>query len=109
MRQRLRELIRSARTYRARDRRQDFLKVLRDMEVSGEAVLGEIPEHLRKFSLRELLSIPWDYWRYPEGATSAKISYLYDADSWPEKRLVRASEPRLQIKEIARRGKRDQT
>ncbi len=109
VRQRLGELIRSAKTYRARDRRQDFLKVLRDLEVSGEVVLGEIPEHLRKFSLRELLSIPWDYWRYPEGATSAKISYLYDADSWPEKKLVRASEPRLQIKEIARRGKRDQT
>lgn len=102
---RLRELLKSARMYRARDRRQDFRQVLRDLDVAGEVVLGEIPEHLRKFSLRSLLAIPWEYWRYPEGVHSAKSYYLYDPDSSLGKRQIRASEPRLQIKEITRKRK----
>jgi hypothetical protein len=105
VRERLWELIRSAKMYRVRDRRRDFHQVLRDLDVAGEIVLGEIPEHLRKFSLRDLLSTPWDYWRFPDGATSTKDAYLYDPESSPEIRRVRASEPRLQIKEIARRGR----
>jgi hypothetical protein len=105
VRERLWELVRSAKMYRARDRRRDFHQVLRDLDVAGEAVLGEIPEHLRKFSLRDLLSIPWDYWRFPEGVTSTRDAYLYDPESSPGIRRVRASEPGLQIKEIARRGR----
>ncbi len=105
VRERLWELIRSAKMYRARDRRQDFKQVLRDLDVAGEVILGEIPEHLRKFSLRDLLAIPWDYWRFPEGVTSTKGDYLYDPDSAPRTGLARASEPRLQIKEIARKAR----
>jgi hypothetical protein len=100
---RLWELLKSVKMYRSRDRRQDFSQILRNLDVAGEVMLGEIPEHLRKFSLRDLLSIPWDYWRYPEGATSARISYLYDPGGSSEKRPVRASEPRLQVKEITRK------
>jgi hypothetical protein len=102
--ERLWELVKSAKMYRARDRRQDFSQVLRDLDVAGEVILGEISEHLRKFSLRDLLSIPWDYWRFPEGVTSAKIAYLYDSDGSPGRGGARASEPRLQIKEIARKS-----
>jgi hypothetical protein len=105
VRERLWELIRSAKMYRARDRGRDFGQVLRDLDVAGEVVLGEIPEHLRKFSLRNLLSIPWDYWRFPEGVTSTRDAYLYNSESSPGIRRVRASEPELQIKEIARRGR----
>jgi len=105
VRERLGELIRSMKMYRARDKSRDFSQVLRDLDVAGEVILGEIPEHLRKFSLRNLLSIPWDYWRFPEGATSTRDAYLYDPESSPGIRRVRASEPRLQIKEIARLGR----
>jgi hypothetical protein len=103
---RLWELIRSAKMYRARDRRQDFLWLLRDLEISGQVVLGEIPEHLRKFSLRELLTTPWDYWRFPEGVSSARISYLYGPNGTSSPGGARANEPTLQIKEIARRLQR---
>jgi len=107
IRKRIWELLRSVRMYRARDRLQDFLPILRQLEVEGEVIMGDIPEHLRKFSLRGVLSIPWDYWRFPEGAKSVRHAYLYDpideVNGRPEG-SPRASEPRLQIKEIARRG-----
>jgi hypothetical protein len=106
VRKRIWELIRSIKMHPTRDRRQDFMPIVRQLEVEGEVVLGEIPEHLRKFSLREVLSIPWDYWRFPQGAHSTRASYLYqsaergnDSQQW----TPRASEPRLQIKEIARK------
>ena len=115
VRKRIRELLRSVRMYRARDRGRDFLPVIRDLEVGGEVIFGEIPEHLRKISLREVLASPWSYWRFPEGAKSLRASYLYDSkpgetsarpDASPtgESVIHRASEPRLQIKEIARKG-----
>jgi hypothetical protein len=78
------------------------MPVIRELEVGGEEVLGEIPQHLRKFSLRELLTIPWDYWRFPEGVNSVRASYLYDEQAASPG--ARANEPRLQIKEIARRS-----
>jgi hypothetical protein len=102
------ELLLSIRMYRARDRRKEFLPVVRDLEVGGEMILGEIPEHLRKFSLRELLSIPWDYWRFPAGVNTARTSYVYNQDDQKPSESPRkawASEPRLQIKQIARRQK----
>ena len=101
------ELLRSVRMYGARDRRKDVLPVIRNLEVGGEVILGEVPEHLRKLGLREVLSVPWTYWRYPEGATSVRTSYRYDSTTEKTGALTGtpgASEPRLQIKEIALKG-----
>jgi hypothetical protein len=103
------ELLRSVRMYRARDRQGDLLPVISELEIGGEVIFGEIPEHLRKLSLREVLSIPWSYWRFPEGVTSVRASYRYDSPAEQEdveSDAPRASEPRLQIKEIARQGRR---
>jgi hypothetical protein len=108
IRKRIWELLRSVRIYRARDRTKDFLPAIRDLELGGEVVLGEIPEHLRKIVLREVLAVPWSYWRFPEGVTSVRTSYRYDSPAEgrdAETDMPGASEPRLQIKEIARKDK----
>ena len=89
----------------ARRSLEDVIRLGPALDVAGEVILDEISEHLRKFSMRDLLSIPWSYWRFPEGVTSAKIACLYDSDGSQGQRRAHASEPGLQIKEIARKSR----
>ena len=72
--------------------RLDRLKVRR-----GSGILDDMPEAFVGLASRQMLAMPWRYWRYPLGAHRRREPRLYEVDDVAEPPL--ASDPGLQIKE----------
>jgi len=95
-------LLRALGDHSGRDRFADFRGPLEDMEAEGEDLVSDVPEHFRALFLRELIGLPWVYWRYPKGAgTSAKVP-AYNPAAVLTMREEMASDRRYQIKASAR-------
>ncbi|MDX1577616.1 MAG: hypothetical protein R3266_03990, partial [Gemmatimonadota bacterium] len=56
----------------------------------------DLPEAIEPLAVRQLLSLPWRYWRYPLGAQRRRHQRLYDAE-WHGS-APPAADPRMQIK-----------
>ncbi|MFQ5599591.1 MAG: hypothetical protein ACE5G2_03450 [Candidatus Krumholzibacteriia bacterium] len=76
-RARIRQLARSLRIQVEHDHPRDYRDAVRRLRLAGLDFIDDIPEHLRWYALRQLLAIPWRYWRYPRGANAAARPYLY--------------------------------
>jgi hypothetical protein len=66
---------------------------LERLEIEGAGFLEDVPEHFRTLVTRQLLSLPWVYWRFPRGAQSARQSLVYSrvtSESEPEPTSDRA-------------------
>jgi hypothetical protein len=64
-----------------RDRVRRFAGRLEELETDGTELMRDVPEHFRHFMLRQIVGLPWDYWRYPMGAGATERRFLYgDAD-----------------------------
>jgi len=44
----------------------------------GEAVLADVPEAIASLTARQILAIPWRFWRYPLGAQRRREPRIYD-------------------------------
>jgi hypothetical protein len=95
-RARLRQLLASLRAEVEVDRPRDYRAAVRRMRLAGLDVVADIPEHFRGYALRQLLAMPWRYWRYARGANSAARPHVYSRSEPPAPPL--ASDPALQIK-----------
>lgn len=95
-RARLRQLAAALRVEVRYDRGRDYRLAVRRMLLAGHDLVADIPEHFRGYALRQLLTTPWRYWRYPRGANSAARPHLYSVPG-PSGPLP-ANEPELQIK-----------
>lgn len=73
----------------ARDKFKEYRLKLDELGVEREDFLDDVPEHFRNFALRQLISLPWTYWRYPLGAGSSLKFNIYD----PQGALVAAQQP----------------
>jgi len=94
-RARVRQLIASLRSRTRRDNPHHYRDRLRAMMLA-HAVVEDIPEHFRGYAIRQLLSLPWRYWRYARGANTAVRPFLYSATRGPAR--PRATEPEFQFK-----------
>jgi hypothetical protein len=94
-RARVRQLISSLRARTRRDDPNRYRDRLRAMMLAHD-VVEDIPEHFRGYAIRQLLSLPWRYWRYARGANTALRPFLYSAGRGPQR--PRATEPELQFK-----------
>ena len=52
---------------------------LERLEIEGSGFLEDVPEHFRTVVTRQILSLPWAYWRFPRGAKSAHQLLLYSS------------------------------
>lgn len=82
----------------ARDRFRDYRLRIDELDLERQDFFEDVPEHFRNFAIRQLISLPWTYWRYPLGAgTGLKIN-MYD----PQGALVAsqhpAADPHYQLK-----------
>jgi hypothetical protein len=80
-----------------RDRFRHFAAHLDELEADGTELFGDVPEHFRRLALRQIVALPWSYWRYPLGAGAAASRYLYGELEPGES--IRAADPSHQIKE----------
>jgi hypothetical protein len=91
-------LIRAALPKRRKDRFRHYRDRLEELDLEGQSFLQDVPEHFRNMALRQMISLPWTYWRYPLGAGSSIKLSTYD----PQAVLVAAPElaadPQYQIK-----------
>ncbi len=55
-----------------------YKRRLEHLEVEGTGFLEDVPEHFRTMVTRQLLRLPWAYWRFPRGAGSARQLLIYD-------------------------------
>jgi hypothetical protein len=93
---RIRQLLRSLHVRMARDNPRQYREVVRQLRLCGADFVEDMPEHLRGYGLRQLISIPWHYWRYPRGANASVRRFLYaGTDVAP---ATSACEPDLQFK-----------
>jgi hypothetical protein len=58
---------------------EKYKRRLEHLEIQGVGFLEDIPEHFRTMVTRQLLSLPWAYWRFPRGVKSARQLLLYSA------------------------------
>jgi hypothetical protein len=72
---------------------------LEALEIAGEHLLDDIPEHFRALITHKLLSLPWSYWRFPRGAKSARNLPVYGGPGALEFQSEFASDRRYQIKQ----------
>ncbi len=99
-------ILRALGDHSGRDRIADYREVLEGMEAEGEHLMDDVPEHLRSLFLRQLIGLPWIYWRYPKGAgTAAKVS-AYNPTAVLTMRPEMASDRRYQIKLLKQEGER---
>lgn len=93
---RILQLLSSLRVRMSRDNPKPYRNVVRRLRLGGPDFFEDIPEHLRGYALRQLVSIPWTFWRYPRGANSGVRRYLYAGarDAVPPS----VCEPTLQFK-----------
>ena len=95
-RARLKQLVASLRVEAERDQPQLYRTAVRRMLRHGNDFVGDIPEHFRAYALRQLLMLPWRWWRYARGANTAVRPYLYSRIQEPY--TPPATELELQIK-----------
>ncbi|KAL0227645.1 hypothetical protein RCL1_003788 [Eukaryota sp. TZLM3-RCL] len=75
-----------------------FLLKLEKLQLEiGQELFDDVPEFLGEAVAKNMLSLPWTYWRYPFGVNSSRKAKLYGDASGFERRL-KASDARLQIK-----------
>lgn len=80
-----------------RDDPDDYVPALDRLRVSlGADVLGDLPEVIAPLAARQLLALPWRYWRFPLGAQRRRAARLYDEG--PTREPPPASDPAMQIK-----------
>jgi hypothetical protein len=83
-------ILRAARVRRiARDRFRDYRLQLNELDLERQDFFEDVPEHFRNFALRQLISLPWTYWRYPLGAGTGLKFNIYD----PQGALVASQQP----------------
>jgi hypothetical protein len=58
-----------------------YKRGLERLEIEGTGFLEDVPEHFRTLVTRQLLSLPWSYWRFPRGAGSARQFLVYSSGS----------------------------
>jgi hypothetical protein len=73
----------------SRDKFRDYRIQLDELDLERQDFFEDVPEHFRNFALRQLISLPWTYWRYPLGAGSGLKFNLYD----PQGALVASQQP----------------
>jgi hypothetical protein len=56
---------------------EKFKRRLERLEIEGTGFLDDVPEHFRTMVTRQLLRLPWAYWRFPRGAGSARQLLVY--------------------------------
>jgi len=95
----LKRILRAAWVRRVgRDKFKDYAWLLDELDVEKQDFLEDVPEHLRTFALRRLISLPWTYWRYPLGAGSRIVLKLYDPSGSLAASQPPAADPHYQIK-----------
>jgi hypothetical protein len=82
-------VVRSAWVRTSRDKFKDFRPMLDELDLERQDFLEDVPEHFRNIALRQLITLPWSYWRYPLGAARSLKVNLYD----PQGGLLAAQEP----------------
>ena len=85
-----------------RDRFQPIAACLDELEADGTELFRDVPEHFRRLVLRQIIPLPWSYWRYPMGAGTAARRFLYGELEPGEG--GRAADPAHQIKVAAMKG-----
>jgi hypothetical protein len=87
-----------------RDRFGLVAERLEELEVDGTELFLDVPEHLRHFVQRHIVTMPWTYWRYPKGARSSARRFVYGTMEDGDGEV--ASDPACQIK-VPSPGTRD--
>jgi hypothetical protein len=85
-----------------RDRYRDYAHRLADLEIHGTEFLTDVPEHVRELALKMIIRMPWQYWRYPQGASASDRRYLYESEADAAARAAAApaaADPRFQLKQ----------
>jgi hypothetical protein len=73
----MRRLGASLRGLGERDRFQPVAERLDEIEVGGTELFRDVPEHFRRLVLRQIIPLPWSYWRYAMGAGTGARRFLY--------------------------------
>ncbi len=82
-------LLRAAWVRVKRDKFKKYKPMLDELDLERQDFLEDVPEHFRAMALRELISLPWSYWRYPLGAARNVKVNIYD----PQGALMAAQQP----------------
>jgi hypothetical protein len=77
---------------------EKYKRRLERLEIDGTRFLEDVPEHLRTVVTRQLLRLPWAYWRFPRGAGSARQFLVYSGGS-TEFHTEPTSDRAFQVKE----------
>ncbi len=93
-----RRLVRAAWVRLKRDKFKDYRPMLDELDIEKQDFLEDVPEHLRNFALRRLISLPWSYWRYPLGAARNLKLNIYDPQSSLVAPQQPAADPHYQLK-----------
>jgi hypothetical protein len=80
------------------DRYERYARALAELEVDGAELLADVPEHVRGLTLRSMVRMPWDYWRYPLGAATAPHRFVYEDIDRRVAPAPPAADPHLQVK-----------
>jgi hypothetical protein len=84
---------------RHRENPEDYAQKLEEFEIQGGEFLNDIPEIFRMVTASRVLSWPWTYWRYPQGAKASRSVFLYGSPAAISTDPESASDRRFQIKE----------
>ncbi len=85
----LTRVVRAAWVRSSRDKFKKFRPMLDELDLERQDFLEDVPEHFRNIALRQLITLPWSYWRYPLGAARSLKVNLYD----PQGALITSQEP----------------
>lgn len=58
---------------------EEYKSRLERLEIEGTGFLEDVPEHFRTLVTRQLLRLPWAYWRFPRGAGSTRQHLVYSS------------------------------
>jgi hypothetical protein len=97
-------ILRALGDHSGRDRFADYREILEDMEAEGDQLVSDVPEHLQSLFLRQMVALPWIYWRYPKGAGTAAKVPAYNPAAVLSMREEMASDRRYQIKMLKQEG-----
>ena len=79
-----------------------YKRGLERLEIEGTGFLEDVPEHFRTLVTRQLLSLPWSYWRFPRGAGSARQLLVYSSGN-TEFEADPTSDRAFQIKQVGQK------
>ena len=68
---------------------EKYKRRIEHLEIEGTGFLEDVPEHFRTLVTRQLLDLPWTYWRFPRGARSARQLLVYSTG----RRISRPNSP----------------